>query len=74
MLHMLIVHYKELVLEIAGERWRTTSGDLGGTFGFLMVMSLAIGVPSFALVALDTGLSIYGDAVMANHEDLSPKT
>jgi hypothetical protein len=71
---LLIVPHKELVLEIVGERRRTTSGDLGGIFGFLMATPLAIGVPSFMLTALDTGFSIDSDAVLANHEELSPKT
>ena len=64
----------ELLLEITGERWRTTTGDLSGIFGFLLAMPLVIGVPGFVLTALDTGFSIDGDVVMAKHEELSPKT
>ena len=74
LLHSLIVHHEELLLEITGERQRATSGGLGGVFSFFIATSLAISVPGFVLTALDTGLSIDSNVVMANHEKLSPKT
>ena len=74
LLHSLIVHHEELLLEIMGERRRATSGSLGGIFCFFIATSLVISVPSFTLMALDTGLSIDSNAIMANHEKLSPKT
>jgi len=70
LLHLVVVHHEELVLEIAGERRRTTSGNLSGVFCFLM----AICVPSFVLTALDTSFPIDRNAVVANHEKLSPET
>ena len=73
LLHSLIVHHEELLLEITGERRRATSGGLGGIFCFFIVMSLVISVPGFVLTALDTGFSIDNNAVVANHEKLSPK-
>ena len=74
LLHSLIVHHEELLLEMIGERWRATSGGLGGILCFFIVTSLAISVLGFTLMALDTGLSIDSNAVMANHEKLSPQT
>ena len=74
LLHLLVVHHKELLLEIAGEEQRTTTSDLSGIFGFLLAMPLVIGVPGFALTALDTCFSIDGDAIVAKHKELSPKT
>jgi len=57
-----------------GERRRATSSGLGGVFCFFIVMSLVISVLVFVLMALDTGLSIDSNVVMANHEKLSPQT
>ena len=74
LLHSLIVHHEELFLEITGKRRWATSHSLGGVFCFFIATSLAISVPGFMLTALDTGLSIDSDAVVANHEKLSPKT
>ena len=74
LLHLLVVYHEELLLDITGERRRATSGGLGGIFCFFIAMSLAISVPGFALMVLDTGFSIDSNAVMANHEKLSPKT
>ena len=74
LLHSLIVHHEELLLEITSERQWATSGGLGGIFCFFIVMSLVISVPIFMLMALDTGLSIDSNVVVANHEKLSPKT
>ena len=48
-------------------------GGLGSIFYFFITTSLAISVPGFALTVLDTGFSIDSNAVMANHEKLSPK-
>ena len=72
LLHSLIVHHEELLLEITGKRRRATSGGLGGIFCFFIVMSLVISVPIFMLMVLDTGLSIDSNTVVANHEKLSP--
>ena len=72
LLHSLIVHHEELLLEIMGERRRATSSGLGGVFCFFIVMSLVISVLVFVLMALDTGLSIDSNVVMANHEKPSP--
>ena len=74
LLHLLVVYHEELLLDITGERRRATSGGLGGIFCFFIAMSLAISVLSFELTALDTGLSIDSNAVVANHEKLSPQT
>ena len=68
---MLVVHHEELLLEITSERRRVTFGSLDDIF--FIVTSLAIGVPSFKFMVLDTGLSIDSDAIVANHEGLSPK-
>ena len=73
LLHLLVVHHEELLLEITNERWEATSGGLGGIFCFFITTSLAISVPGFTLTALDTSLSIDSNTVMANHEKLSPK-
>ena len=70
---MLVVHHEELLLKITGERRRATSSSLDGVFCFFVATSLAINVPGFALTALDTGFSIDSDAIVANHEELSPK-
>jgi len=74
LLHLLVVHHEELLLEITSERWRVTSGSLGSIFYFFIVTSLVISVPGFALTTLDTGLSIDSNAVVANHEKQSPQT
>ena len=74
LLHSLTVHHEELFLEITGERRRATSGGLSGVFCFFIVTSFAISVPGFALMALDTGLSIDINVVVAIHKKLSPKT
>ena len=71
--HLLVVHYEELLLEIMSERRQATSSSLGGVFYFFIMMSLVISVPGFTLMALDTGFSIDSNAVVANHEKLSPK-
>jgi len=73
LLHLLVVHHEELLLEITSERWRVTSGSLGGIFCFFMATSLAISVPGFTLTALDTDFSIDSNTVVANHKKLSPK-
>ena len=73
LLHLLIVHHDELQLEIRSERQWVTSGSLDDIFCFFIVMSLAINVPGFMLMSLDTGFSIDSDAIVANHEELSPK-
>ena len=73
LLHSLIVHHEEFLLEIMSERRQATSGGLGGVFYFFITTSLAISVPGFVLMALDTGFSINSNAVVANHEKLSPK-
>jgi len=49
-------------------RW-VTSG-----FCFFIMTSLAISVLGLVLAALDTGFSIDSDAVVANHEEFSPKS
>jgi len=69
----LVVHHEELLLEITSERWWVSSGNLGGVFCFFIATSLAIGVLGFALTALDTSFSIDDNAIIANHEKLSPK-
>ena len=46
---------------------------MDGIFCFFIATSLAINVLGFAFTALDTGFSIDSDAIMANHEGLSPK-
>ena len=74
LLHSLIVHHEELLLEIIGERQWATSSGLGSIFYFFIVTSLVISVPGFALTTLDTGLSIDSNAVVANHEKQSPQT
>ena len=71
LLHLLVVHHEELLLEITSERWRLTSGSLGGIFYFFIAMSLAISIPGFTLTVLDTSFSIDSNAVVANHEKLS---
>ena len=71
LLHLLVVHHEELLLEIMSEWWWVTSGSLDGVF--FIAMLLAIGVPGFTFTSLDTGLSIDSNAIMANHEELSPK-
>ena len=58
LLHLLVVHHEELLLEITSEGWWVTSGSLGGIFCFFIATSLAISVPGFALTALDIGFSI----------------
>ena len=73
LLHLLVVHHEELLLEIMGKRWQVTSSSLGGVFCFFIATSLVISVPGFALIVLDTGLSIDSNAIVANHEELSPK-
>ena len=73
LLHLLVVHHEELLLEITSERWWVTSGSLGGIFCFFIVTSLAISVPGFVLTTLNTGFSIDSNAVVANHKKLSPK-
>ena len=72
LLHSLITHHEKLLLEIADERWWATSGGLGGIFCFFIATSLTNRVLGFALTVLDTGLSIDNNAVVANHEKLSP--
>ena len=72
--HLLVVHHEELLMEITSETQQATSGGLGGVFCFFITTSLAISVPGFVLMALDTGFSINSNAVVANHEKLSPKT
>ena len=42
-------------------------------FCFFVATSLAISIPGFALMALDTGFSVNNVAIMANHEELSPE-
>jgi len=74
LLHLLVVHYEELLLEIMSVRQQATSGSLGDIFYFFIMMSLAISVPGFALTTLDTGFSIDSNTVVANHEKLSSKT
>ena len=71
LLHLLVVHHEELLLEITSEMRRVTSGSLDGVF--FIATPLAIGVPGFTFTALDTGLSIDSDAIVANQEELSPK-
>ena len=66
LLHSLIVHHEQANSQIAN------SSGLGGIFYFFIVTSLAISVPHFTLTPLDTGLSIDNNAVVANHEKLSP--
>jgi len=61
------------LFEITGKMRCATSGGLGSVFCFFIATLLAISVPAFALMALDTGLSIDSNAIMANHEKLSPK-
>ena len=73
LLHLLVVHHEELLLKITSERRQVTSGSLDDIFCFFITTSLAISVPSFMLMVLDTGFSIDSDAIMANHEKLSPK-
>ena len=73
LLHLLVVHHEELLLEITSERWWVTSGTLVRIFCFFIMTLLVINVPSFAFMALDTDLSIDSNAVVANHEKLSPK-
>ena len=73
LLYLLVVHHEELLLEITSERRRVTSGSLVGVFCFFIMTSLAISVPGFVLMALDTGFSIDSNIVVANHEKLSPK-
>ena len=73
LLHLLYVHHEELLLEIMSERRRVTSSSLDGVFCFFIATPLAIGVPGFTFTSLDTGLSIDSNAIMANHEELSPK-
>ena len=69
LLHLLVVHHEELLLEIMSKgRW-VTSG-----FCFFIMTSLAISVLGLVLAALDTGFSIDSDAVVANHEEFSPKS
>ena len=74
LLHLLVVHHEELLLEITSERWWVTFGSLGGIFCFFIAMSLESSVLGFALMVLDTGLSIDSNAIVANHEKLSPQT
>ena len=74
LLHSLIVHHEKLLLEITGERRWATSGGLGGVFCFFITTSLTISVLGFTLMVLDTGFSIDSNAVVANHEKLSPLT
>jgi len=71
LLHLLVVHHEELLLEIMSERRRVTSGSLDGVF--FIATPLAIGVFGFTVTALDIGLSIDSNAIVANHEELSPK-
>ena len=73
LLHLLVVHHEKLLLKIMGERRRATSGSLDDVFCFFIATSLAISVPGFTLMVLDIGFSIDSDAIMANHEELSPK-
>ena len=73
LLHLLVVHHEELLLEITSERWWVTSRSLGGVFYFFIAMSLAISVLGFALTALDTSFSTDSKVVLANHKKLCPK-
>ena len=73
LLNLLVIHHKELLLKITGDRRWATSGSLDSVFCFFVAMSLAISVPGFAFMMLDAGLSIDRNAVVANHEKLSPK-
>ena len=73
LVHLLVVHHEELLLKIMGKRWWATSNSLDGVFCFFVAMSLVISVPGFVLTVLDTGFSIDSDAIVANHEELSPK-
>ena len=74
LLHSLIIRHEKLLLEITDERRRATSGGLGGVFCFFITTSLTISVLGFTLMVLDTGFSIDSNAVVANHEKLSPLT
>ena len=74
LLYLLVIHHEELLLKITGERRRDTSSRLDGVFCFFVATSLAINVPGFMFTAMDTGLSIDSNTIMANHEELSPKT
>ena len=73
LLHLLMTHHEEPLLEITSERRQTTSGGLGGVFCFFIATLLAISIPGLALTALDTCFFIDSNVVMANHEKLSPK-
>ena len=46
---------------------------MGGIFFFFITTSLVTSVLGFALMMLDTGFSIDSNAIVANHEKLSPK-
>ena len=71
LLHLLVVHHEELLLEIMSERRWVTSSNLDGVF-FITTL-LAIDVPGFMFMVLDIGLSIESNTIVANHEELSPK-
>ena len=72
LLHLLVVHHEELLLDIMSERRWVTSDSLDGVF-FFIATPLAIDVPGFMFMVLDTGLSIDSNTIVANHEELSPK-
>ena len=58
-------------MEIMSERRRVMFGSLDVVF--FIATPLVIGDPSFMLMALETSLSIDNNAIVANHEELSPK-
>ena len=70
LLHLLVVHHEDLLLEITSERRWVTSGSLDGVF--FIATPLAISVPGFTFTA-HTGLSNDSNCIVANHEELSPK-
>ena len=72
LLHLLVVHHEELLFEITSERQWVTSDSLDGVF--FIATSLAIGVLGFLFTAQDIGPSIDSNTIMANHEELSPKS
>ena len=70
LLHLLVVHHEDLLLEITSERRWVTSGSLDGVF--FIATPLAISVLGFTLMVLDTGFSIDNNTVASNREKLSP--
>ena len=71
LLHRLVAHHVKLLVEIVIDVVWGVQISIGRMGGFFVPVTLAVGVLRQASIVLVDGLTILGDAIMANMEQIA---